>query len=167
MSEIKKDITTESQETEEQEKQEKLPKKKDRKKLFISSAVFSLIILVIGTAYYFYGDKVFGSIKEQKTESIEKIVSLDPFIVNLMDSYSQLKYLKIVIQIETNNPELVKAKIPNLRDAIIFVLTQKTPEELIVQEGKLSLKNEIKEATNKVVGENRISNVYFTEFVMQ
>jgi len=165
--ENKKNILTEAEDAEEQENQNSLPKKKPRKKLFISIAVFLLIILASGTIYYFYGEKVFATIKEQKPESINQVVSLEPFVVNLMDSYSPLKYLKIVIQIETDNPELTQAKIPNIRDAIIFVLTQKTPEELLTQEGKLALKDEIKEATNKTVGKNIIRNVYCAEFVMQ
>lgn len=167
--EPRKNILAEVDELEEQEEQKAPPKKKNKKKPFVFSAAFFLFLVAVGTAYYFYGDIVFGSInKEPKKEPVvQQWVSLDPFVVNLMDSYSPLKYLKVVIQIETNNQNLIEVKKPNLRDAIIFVLTRKTAEELITQEGKLYLKDEIKEAVNKTVGENIISSVYFTEFVLQ
>lgn len=65
-------------------------------------------------------------------------------------------------------PEL-KAKEPQIRDAVIRVLSSKKSEEVLTPEGKEALKEELVEALNEAVGfdEPPITNVYFTEFIVQ
>jgi flagellar FliL protein len=63
--------------------------------------------------------------------------------------------------------EKAKTKTPQIRDAIITLLTSKTSDALISPEGKLQLKDEINIRINQVLGENSVKNVYLTDFVMQ
>lgn len=65
-------------------------------------------------------------------------------------------------------PEL-KAKEPQIRDAVIKVLSSKKAEDVLTPEGKETLKEELVEAINESVGfdEPPVTNVYFTEFIVQ
>jgi flagellar FliL protein len=95
--------------------------------------------------------------------------AFEPFVVNLMDSGGS-KYLKVSIQLELSNAKLMekaKNKTPQLRDAIITLITNKTSEDLITAEGKIILKDEIKQRANQILGEGTVLNVYLTDFVMQ
>jgi flagellar FliL protein len=63
--------------------------------------------------------------------------------------------------------EKAKNKTPQLRDAIITLITNKISEDLITAEGKIILKDEIKQRANQILGEGTVLNVYLTDFVMQ
>lgn len=56
-----------------------------------------------------------------------------------------------------------------IRDAIISTLSYKTPDELLTQDGKEALKEELVDAINEALGldENIVVSVYFKEFIMQ
>jgi len=97
---------------------------------------------------------------------------LDEFIVNLADG-DESRYLKVNIVLEvsgrverggegTSNPEEIKA-----RDAIITVLTRKTYREMLSDEGKTSLKAQLKDQLNTVLSGFKVKNIYFTSFAMQ
>lgn len=66
-------------------------------------------------------------------------------------------------------PALLKPKEPILRDAILRVMSSKKIDDVLTTDGKDRLKSEIIEAANQALGfeEAPITNVYFTEFVVQ
>ena len=95
--------------------------------------------------------------------------ALDPFVVNLGDQ-GATKFLKVSMQLELSSPailESAKGKTPQIRDAVINLLTSKTSDSLMSPEGKLQLKDEINMMANQILGNNTVKNVYLTEFVMQ
>jgi flagellar FliL protein len=107
-------------------------------------------------------------------------------VVNLADP-SGRRYLKIGLSIEFStgaaefkkaSPDERKAKqaefdkalepeVPLINDAIISLLSARSPADLSTPEGKERLKNDIKDALNRILGGDQVSNVYFTQFVMQ
>jgi flagellar FliL protein len=94
---------------------------------------------------------------------------LDPFIVNLADAQGQ-RYLKAVIQIETDNPAAeaeITEKMPLVRDEILMILSNKTFDDVATVSGKRMLKREIASAVNRYLGSGQVTNVFFTEFVVQ
>ncbi|HPC47644.1 MAG TPA: flagellar basal body-associated FliL family protein, partial [Deltaproteobacteria bacterium] len=94
---------------------------------------------------------------------------LDPFIVNLADAQGQ-RYLKAVVQLETDNPAAeaeINTKLPQVRDEILMILSNKTFDDVASVAGKRMLKREIAQAVNRYLVEGRVTNVYFTEFVVQ
>lgn len=102
-------------------------------------------------------------------ESAGSTKPLDPFIVNLADTQGQ-RYLKAVIQLETESPAVdheINAKIPQIRDEVLMILSNKTYDDVASVAGKRMLKREITQAINKYLVEGRVLNVYFTEFVVQ
>lgn len=160
------------------EKEEKLegegevqePKKKKGKNLIL--IIIAVAVLAGGAGAFFFFTKS-GDSKAQKTEEkkVEEGVTfaLEPFVVNLSDP-TGTRFLKVSLQLELAGPsvmEKAKTKTPQIRDAIITLLTSKTSDALISPEGKLQLKDEINIRINQVLGENSVKNVYLTDFVMQ
>lgn len=97
------------------------------------------------------------------------IFPLDTFIVNLADEGGK-RYLRITMDLElkagTGVDDLQK-RLPQMRDSILVVLPSKRFEEIRTVEGKASLRNEIIANLNGLFGHESISNIYFTEFVVQ
>lgn len=165
-------MAKEKVENEATETSEQAPKKKKGKLLIIIIA--AVVLLAGGASAYFFlfakkTDEGKGDSSKQTKEASGVNFSFEPFVVNLMDS-AGTKYLKVSIQIELSDAKLMekaKSRTPQLRDAIITLITNKTSEELITAEGKIMLKDEIKQRANQILGEGTVLNVYLTDFVMQ
>ncbi len=107
-------------------------------------------------------------------------------VVNLSDPGGR-RYLKVAMSIEftagaadlrrasheerrNRQAEFEKSispQVPLIEDAIIGLLTAKSSTDVASPEGKLQLKNEIKDRLNHLLGGEQVSNVYFTQFLMQ
>ena len=95
------------------------------------------------------------------------ILPLETFIVNLQVKGS---FLKTTIQLEFAEPELpptVESDIPKIRDSIIRVLSSKESADILTPAGKESLRQEIRDAVNEALGAEDVTQVYFTEFIIQ
>lgn len=152
--------------------QTEAPKKKKGNKMMLIIIIAVVVVVAGGGGAFFFLSKSKGEKAEKKeTKAAEEGVmfALDPFVVNLSD-LSGSRFLKVSLQLELTNPlllEKAKTKIPQIRDAVITLLTNKTSENLISPEGKLQLKDEVNIRTNQILGENSVKNVYLTDFVMQ
>ncbi|RJQ13399.1 MAG: hypothetical protein C4560_14350 [Nitrospiraceae bacterium] len=162
------------------ELQVETPEDKDTKKK--GGGNKKLLIIIIAAAVVlgaggFAGYKLLagkgdsGGKEEHKTEANAKSVmfALDPFVLNLSD-YG--RYLKVNVQFELSDmtlEEVVKDKSPQLRDAIITLVSSKSLSSISSPEGKFQLKDEILFRANQVMGAEKevFKNLYFTEFVMQ
>ncbi len=151
---------------------EKSKKGAGKKKLIIVIAV--AIVVLIGGGFFAY--TMFFSDKDQLGESQQKIdksklktamMPLDPFILNLAEHG---RFLKLTLQFElidaTTQP-LVTEKVPQIRDAIITLVSSKSADSLASPEGKFLLKDEILLRANQAIGKDIFKNLYYTEFVMQ
>lgn len=98
-----------------------------------------------------------------------EIVTLAPFIVNLADPLGR-RFLRLTLDVEVNGKEAaadLNRSESRVRDAIILLLSSKSFADLASMESKIILKNEIVDRLNQIIGAGRVSNVYFTEFVIQ
>ncbi|MEW6417087.1 MAG: flagellar basal body-associated FliL family protein [Nitrospirota bacterium] len=163
------ELEKESQESSEPQKE---TTRKGKKKLIIIIAGAMLISLVSG---YFAYTMVIGkklksgeTVHEKEKESAKtELFALDPFVMNLADHG---RFLKVSIQLEISDKsyhQIVADKIPNLRDAIIILVSSKTFESISSPEGKFQLKDELLLRANQTIGKDVFKNLYFTEFVMQ
>ena len=61
------------------------------------------------------------------------------------------------------------ARETQIRDVIIRILSSKHADDLLTQDGKERLKEELLEGINEAVGleEPAVTGVYFTEFIIQ
>jgi flagellar FliL protein len=95
------------------------------------------------------------------------MVKMEPFIANLTD---KRRYVKITMELEIVDKAYeakVTEKVPNLRDAVIILLSSKSSDSLGTIEGKLQLKDELLVRLNQVMDKEMFKNIYFTDFVMQ
>lgn len=156
---------------EDEEGGEQAPKKKKGKGLILI-IIIAVAVIAGGAGAFLFFTKSAGE-KEAKKEAAKAddgvTFALEPFVVNLSDPTGS-RFLKVSLQLELASPivmEKAKSKSPQIRDAVITLLTAKTSDALISPEGKLQLKDEINIRINQILGENSVKNVYLTDFVMQ
>ena len=95
------------------------------------------------------------------------VFALEPFIVNLQIKGS---FLKTTIQLQFSEPEEpphLENDVPKIRDAVIRILTSKSAQEILSADGKEALREELKDALNEALGGEDITQVFFTEFIIQ
>ncbi|MBI5178362.1 MAG: flagellar basal body-associated FliL family protein [Nitrospinae bacterium] len=172
---------------------EEAPKpKKAASKVAMLAMIGGLVLVLVGVGGYFAYSMLGGKkkeTKEAKTEGGEKgepaaegegggeengaklgvFVSLEPFIVNLASEEGK-RYLKVAIQLELGKAESaqeVTNRMPQIKDAVITVLSSKSSEELLTIEGKFKLKEQILTRINNLLTSGVVKNVFFVEFVIQ
>jgi flagellar FliL protein len=94
---------------------------------------------------------------------------MPPFVVNLADPLGR-RYLKLSLEIEVKNKsvlEKTEKAMPRIKDALLLLLSSKSYSDLASMENKIALKNEIISRLGQIVGNGNVSNVYFTEFIVQ
>ena len=105
-----------------------------------------------------------------KTKKGEEVIcELEPFIVNLMDENGR-RYLRVKMSLVLSSKQAedeVKKKTPEIRDAILMTLSGKRFADIATLEGKMRLRDEIKENVDKILLSGKVIQVYFTEFVVQ
>jgi flagellar FliL protein len=94
---------------------------------------------------------------------------LEPFIVNLADA-PEIRYLKLTLKLEAENetvlPEL-SARVPQLRDTILVLLSSKDSITIRTPQGKFQLRDEITQRVNSLLPKPGVRSAYFTDFVVQ
>ena len=111
---------------------------------------------------------------EKMIEALEKsaVLPLEPFVVNLADT-DAARYLRIKITLmvddKTKTKELQENQALQLkvRDVILQILTAKTSKDLISENGKNKLRQELHEKVALYFREPKLVDVMFTEFVIQ
>ena len=98
------------------------------------------------------------------------MVTLEPFIVNLADT-SGKRYLKLALAVDVKDEATKKnleARMPQVRDSILLLLTSKSFADISPVSGKLKLRTEVLRSVNNTLGGGQgVHAVYFTEFVVQ
>ena len=104
----------------------------------------------------------------QKPE-IGPMVEVKEFIVNII-SQDGNHYVKSSLSIELSSPNAqaeINQRMPQIRDAILMLVGNKTYEELQDLQGKRQLKAEMISKINTFLRTGRVNNIYFTDFVVQ
>jgi len=100
------------------------------------------------------------------------IIPMDPFVVNLADEGGG-RFLRVTLSLAVNGEERAKETTENkvvsarIRSAILERLTQQTSDMLVTPEGKAALKKAIAEQASRVDHELKVTDVLFSEFVVQ
>ena len=97
------------------------------------------------------------------------IFDLEPFIVNLADT-PETRYLKLTVKLELENDsvkEEVTKRTPQVRDAILILLTSKDSVTVRSTQGKFQLRDELTSRVNAVLPKAGVRSAYFTDFVVQ
>lgn len=173
------------EETKTEKQEEEKPKKKGGILKLLIFAIVGLILLAGGGGFAAYtlglgpfadANQVKGKIaaEEKKKEQATKpgmgpVFPMETFIVNLVSDKGD-RYLKVTMNVELTSDktlEEVTTRSPQLRDAIIILLSSKTFEDIVKIEGKQNLKREILARVNSFISDGEAKRVYFTEFVVQ
>jgi len=149
---------------------------KSKKMLFIGGAIGFLVLAGINGLLVwkvFSHDSAAAPVVEEEEKVAVKehegfVHQLDPFIVNLFDERG-VRYLKVRLDLELWNStaEEIEKKTPKIRDSLIVLLSSKKYEEIGSLEGKARLREEILFRLNRILGEGKVKEVYFTDFVVQ
>ncbi len=98
-----------------------------------------------------------------------QIFPLEIFVVNLNDPGGK-RYLKTKIELEFVREgfgEELNNRLPQIRDAVLLLLSDKSIENVRGIDGKIALRNELIKKINQILETGKIRNLYFTEFVIQ
>jgi len=102
--------------------------------------------------------------------AIGPMVEVKEFIVNIISQEDSKHYVKASLSIELSNEAAqaeVNQRMPQIRDAILMLVGNKTYEELQDLQGKRQLKAEMIVKINSFLRAGQVNNIYFTDFVVQ
>jgi flagellar FliL protein len=114
-----------------------------------------------------------GSKKKKKDEHPPEYLAIESFTVNLQPENGD-QYLRVAFTLQVDGPEqveLIKANMAKVRSRVLLLLSGKKASEINTVEGKQQLAGEILAAVKTPFaehgGEQEISDVLFTEFIIQ
>ena len=152
-----------------------------KKKLFIIIGIAVLLVLIGGGIAGFLllkketppeekdpGQEVPVPEIDQKAE-IGPMVNIAEFIVNIISDENN-HYVKAALTIELSSEpakEELTMRMPQVRDAILLLVSNKTFEELQDLQGKKQLKAELLSKINAILQTGQAKSIYFTDFVVQ
>ena len=107
--------------------------------------------------------------QQGQTAALGKLFPLDTFIVNLADQ-ERSRYLRVTMDLELLAPadsEKLNQRLPQVRDRILMLLPSKRFADISSTEGKTALRDEMIGKLNGLFPETVVTNIFFTEFVVQ
>lgn len=153
-----------------------------KKKLIIIIVAAVLLLAIIGGAVWWFFLKPAPVTEEEldpgldvpipeitQSSEIGPMVEIKEFIVNII-SEDDRHYVKASLTLELNKTEAIEEtnkRMPQIRDAILLLVGNKTFEELQDLQGKKQLKAELISKINSFLQTGKIRAVYFTDFVVQ
>ena len=144
--------------------------KKGRPLLLIGALV--VIVATIGAgAYWMYGRPAKSEpvVEEPKPSAV---ISQDPFVVNLTDTGNP-RFLRVTLGLVVDGDDTAKELLDDpvarmaLRSSILELLSQQTAARLVSAEGKAELKKAIAQRASTSVEHLKVTDVLFTEFIVQ
>lgn len=148
--------------------------------MFLVIAV--MLVVTVGLAAGFF--MMWGKLSEINTQApptanieigqnqmaqLGPLFSLETFIVNLADE-ERSRYLRVTMDLElvaATDTEKLNQRLPQVRDRILMILPSKRFEEIASVDGKTALRDEIISKLNSLFPRTVITNIFFTEFVVQ
>jgi flagellar FliL protein len=147
---------------------------KTKMMMIIAVSVLLLIGVGIGAYFFFSSDKSLTPEQEQallerQAKEIGPMVHIDSFIVNILDQ-GEVRYLKAAITLEADTAEAaaeLNQRMPQIKDAILLLVGNKTFAELSDLQGRLQLRAELLNRVNSLLLSGKVKRIYFTDFVVQ
>ena len=147
--------------------------------LIIIISVAVLFMGMVGAGFFILWNKISqlppdpATVQDMPVEEEENVIgplySLDTMIVNLSD-HGGKRYLRVTMALELSDPDAVatiESRLPQVRDAILMIMPTKKYDEISTTDGKIALRTEVMEKINTLMTKGRVTNIYFTEFVVQ
>jgi flagellar FliL protein len=143
--------------------------------IIIIAAVVLLLIVGGGAAYFMLGSKdrkdpeAEAASLAAQAKQVGPMVNIDTFIVNILDN-EESRYLKAAITLEVDAESTaaeINNRMPQIKDAILLMIGNKTFNELRDMQGKLQLRGELINRLNEILTKGKVKRIYFTDFVVQ
>lgn len=140
-----------------------------------------LLVVTVGLVVYFIGHnssstkiadaKQLEPSERQSSsrESLGPLVEIENFVVNIMDN-ERTRYLKAALTLEAidkQTKEEIDQRKPQIRDAILFHVSNKKFREISDLQGKKQLRAELIHRINSLLSQGKVRRIFFTEFVVQ
>ena len=148
------------------------PKKKRRGRLGLIATALVLALGGGAAAWYFSAP---GDAAPEPKKAVEKpaiFVNLETFTVNLQPEVGD-QYLQTTLTVKASDErvnEAMKQQMPEVRNALLLIMSSKTASQILTVEGKQQLADEVLAAVKKTLPEavrEHINAVYYTSFVVQ
>ena len=102
-------------------------------------------------------------------------VNITPDFVTNFDEGARLKYLKasVSLKVDTESEPQVRYHLPSIKNNLIILFSSQAEENLTSTVGRETLRREAREEVRQVFGmlerdgEDRVQDLYFTNFVVQ
>jgi flagellar protein FliL len=154
------------------------PKKGGKAKPIIIIAVPVVLLLLAGAGLWFSGilphalgmNKAEDHAEEAAKPVPPSYIDVPEMVANLNSGSHKTNYVKLSARIEVPKPEdveKVKAALPRLQDMMQTYLREMRPEELRGSAGTYRLREELLARANVAVAPAKISDVLFTQMLMQ
>jgi flagellar protein FliL len=151
------------------------PKPVGRRKLILFGAPVAL--LGVGAGLWFTGilPRLLGMQHPEKADDAAKspvpiYVDLPEFIANLNSNPQRPNYVKLTARLEVTKQEdveRVKAAMPRLQDLFLTYMREMRPQELRGSAGTYRLREELIARANLAAAPARITDVLFTQMLIQ
>lgn len=165
------------------EKKQETAEKSGKKNLFIIIGAVLVVLLIgggFGAWWFLLRDKPAADNTNDPAQqvvvpvvgqaaTIGPMVNIEEFIVNII-SGDAAHYVKTSLTVELTNEQVkteVEQRMPQVRDAILLLISNKTYEELQDLQGKKQLKAELLSTVNAFLQSGQVVSIYFTNFVVQ
>lgn len=154
-------------------------KGKGSKKILIIAAAAVLLLGGVGAFLFLHHKKgktmeTHHALTPKEMEEMIKdhpILDLKPFVVNLNGPPGTAhQYLKVRIALKVDRPVTVKEinyRLPEIQSSILILLGAQASNDIQTTGGKLALRDEIRHRINARLDSGKVTDVYFTEFVIQ
>ncbi len=156
---------------------------RSKKGKFLILPIGLLLLAAVGLITYFFlyqgawagltgGEQVEdknASESQAEKKSLGPTIKLDNFVVNINDG-ERTRYLKTGITLEAMDQKTkkeIKNRKPQIRDAVIFLSSNKNFRELRDLQGKKQLQADIQHKINSILRKGKVRRMFFTEFVVQ
>ncbi len=157
------------------------PKMNTKMLIIVGVVVLLLAGIGAGAFFFFMGDSKdeAGPERAQAEKAdfsseglgmIGPMVEIEDFIINIIDEQQDARYLKAALTLELDRLESVpevEQRMPQIRDAILLLVGNKTFNEVRDLQGKLQLRAELIARINALLQQAKVNKVYFTDFVVQ
>lgn len=138
------------------------------KRSLIIILIVLLLVAIGGGAYYMLVLK--AQVEDAKASTVPQQFTYaldDSFITNVKSSRKLLKTSIVLVSNDQNLQETLDSNKYVIRDTVLFILRDLTEEDISSETIQDTLRKEIPDALNKVLGITSIVSVYFGDFVMQ
>ncbi len=158
-----------------EEKSPEAPEAQKKKSPVIKILVLVLGLALLGGGGFFAYTKFFAAADKPKEAQAKPLPAkpvvkdLETFLVNLADPGGE-RYLKVTMQLSLSSEiasQEIDARMAELRDSILLLLSSKEYDDISSLSGKLALKKTLMSNLNRMLKQGTVQDIYFTEFLVQ